>query len=384
MENNDLSLEKYCKAQKKYNILNLRNILEKYNNIQNKINVINVVGTNGKGSTTMYIAKQLIKQNKKVGIFISPTFFLQNERVQINNFPISDDEIWKIVNFFKYDLEKFKYKLTFFELWTLIAIKYFYDNKVDYAIIESGLGGKFDSTKVFQNQLAICLTSISKDHTNILGKTIREIINQKIGIRWNNKTPVFISPSNLKYNKLFKKYKNIKFSKTYDKGITNFQKDNIGNIISLFSYLKIPLNENIFQSTPLFGRFSIVKQNPYLILDGAHNFDAIDKLISCLKDQNIKDLLIFYASSYDKNYLKIIDKLSKNFGKKNIILTDFTYYRSWNPFKETQLDDFIKIKENKIIEKIKNNFNRNILITGSLYFISEIYNLLIKNNIIDK
>ncbi len=348
----------------------LKILLDKYNNFQNNIKVINVVGTNGKGSVSTYLAKQLKSHYNKVGLFVSPAFIQHNERIQINNNNISDQKIKHYLNFFAKDIKKIK--LNFFELWTLICMRYFYDEKVDIAIIEAGIGGKKDCTTLFQNQLLVALTSIGYDHVEILGNSISEIIDNKVNIR-KEENPIFLANSNRKYIKYFKKYDNIIFSSKYLNAIDLFQKDNIGLVIKIMKYLNLKINFSIFENSPLIGRFSIIKKNPYLILDGAHNELGINVLIKNIKKNKIKKPIIIFSSSKNKNYKKYLNNLNKKF---DLYITNFKHFKSWKIDKEM-------IKKYKSINNIKDfileNKDRNIIVCGSIYFISFVYEELLKN-----
>ncbi len=368
-------IEKYAVNKKKPN--ELTKLLQKYNNFHEHISVINVVGTNGKGSTSFYLSKQLQVHHAKVGLFISPAFLYHNERIQLNSKFISDDLLYHYLDFFKEDLIN-NFQLTFFEIWTLIAMKYFYDEKVNIAVIEAGIGGLQDSTKLFSKQLAICLTSISKDHIPLLGNTIKSIIDNKVGIRHDNGTPIFSANSNLKYKNFLCAYANIFFASKYLAAINLMQADNCGIVISILNYLNLKIDFKLFNNYPLLGRFTIVKNDPQIILDGAHNYDAIVKLTNIIKIQNIKNPIIVYASSDDKDYNKILKFLKYNFVE--LYISNFKYYRSWN-INKIMINNDNKIDNSQLSSFVLENKNRNIIFCGSIYFISEVYTDLILNKI---
>ncbi|AXK50746.1 glutamate ligase domain-containing protein [Spiroplasma alleghenense] len=353
-------IPKFQEASKK----NLREILEKHKNFQNQYPVINVVGTNGKGSTSYFTSQGLKPYYSKIGLFISPAFLYQNERIQINNECISDSNFKKILKKFEKDIND--NKLNFFEIYTLIAMWYFFENKVDIAVIEAGIGGVLDTTNLFENQIATVLTTVGLDHEEILGYNVKEIINQKIGIA--KKGFVVISPDNKKYFKLIK-YKLQKVdlplfqSKIYYEDKT-YQKNNKGLVLKLFEVLKLDFDLTIFNNQGLFGRLTVLNKSPKLIIDGAHNVKGIQALIKTSKIIS-KNFEVIFASSWKKNFHKEIKILRKNF--KNIYFAEFNEIENWNFEKKYQVIDWK--------EKIKNNIknNQDTLVCGSLYFVPIVY-----------
>ena len=154
-------------------------LLDEIGNPHNKLKLVHVAGTNGKGSTCSILTKILIDHGFKVGLYTSPHLKKFNERIQINNCQISDEYI---ATFFNENKDKInKIAATFFETTTSMAFYYFADQAVDFAVIETGLGGRLDSTNVIIPK--VCgITSISLDHTEILGDTIEKIAIEKAGI----------------------------------------------------------------------------------------------------------------------------------------------------------------------------------------------------------
>ena len=163
----------------KLGLENVKNFLLLLDNPQQKLNAIHVAGSNGKGSTASFIASILAECGYKVGLYTSPHFVRFNERIIIDGKQIPDSTVADFINHnWDYIL---KNKLTFFEVTTALAFKYFYDESVDYAVIETGLGGRLDATNVL-NPLAEVITSISLEHTNVLGNKIDGIAKEKAEI----------------------------------------------------------------------------------------------------------------------------------------------------------------------------------------------------------
>ncbi|QHX36315.1 folylpolyglutamate synthase/dihydrofolate synthase family protein [Spiroplasma sp. BIUS-1] len=340
---------------------NLQKLLNDIGNPQNNFKVINTVGTNGKGSTSNFIFNGLKTKFKNVGLFISPAFINQNERIQLNSEMISDEDLKRLLNENNEVIKK--YELTFFEIWTLLAILYFNEKKVEVAVIEAGIGGVKDSTNVFENQLAVCVTSLGLDHQEVLGNTIEQIAYQKLGIAKKG-VKIFISADNIKYKKIINKVNNN--YKVFAKKIPDkvyYQSFNKGLAKEVLNYLGIIYEE--FNTTPL-GRFSILKKEPLLILDGCHNYDGALKLSKQIK--KIKNLIIVFGSSEGKDQKSILEVFKKL--KKEIFITEFNHPKAWKI-------DHSKFADYKIIndwEKfLKDNQERNILVCGSLYFIPQVY-----------
>tara|TARA_Y100001980_G_C14545814_1_gene325578 strand:- start:1194 stop:2456 length:1263 start_codon:yes stop_codon:yes gene_type:complete len=163
-------------------------LLKFLDNPHEKFLTIHVAGTNGKGSTCAYIEKILIDSGYKVGMYTSPHLFSFNERIRVDGLPISDQEIVSFLdNTFK---EINKIGSTFFEVTTAMAFDYFSKKKVDIAVIETGLGGRLDATNVIRPVISV-ITSISMDHTEILGDSIEQIAKEKSGII-KEKIPLFV------------------------------------------------------------------------------------------------------------------------------------------------------------------------------------------------
>lgn len=314
---------------------------------------IHIVGTNGKGSTSKLINDALTSASKKVGMFTSPSILVQNERISVNNQLISDNEILTIANKY-YDLIM-KYQLNFFDIWFIIALEYFKDQEVEYAIIEAGIGGMHDTTNCLTNAI-VGLTNVSLDHTEILGNTVEEILADKLGVCTNAQicfTTEMLVDDQL-YNGKIRKIQDVYVDKLALLG--NHQKSNAMLAYEILKYLKIDekIIKDSFSKTVFLGRISRVDN---LILDGAHNESGIQALVAYLKTVE-EDFEIVIGVSKNRE-IEMFMKHLKTLNKK-------IYYTA---------DDFYAKVENKQFESIAlNELDKNKLYvyTGSLYFVSEV------------
>ena len=158
---------------------NIKKLLGYLGNPERKLDAIHIAGSNGKGSTASFISSILQEAGFKVGLYTSPHLIIFNERIRINREMISDDYILDFMN--SIDLYIDNNSPTFFELTTALAFKYFSEQEVDFAVIETGLGGRLDATNVL-NPMVSVITTISEEHTSILGTDLTSIAHEKGGI----------------------------------------------------------------------------------------------------------------------------------------------------------------------------------------------------------
>jgi len=163
----------------KLGLENINKILLECNNPHDEFKSIHLAGTNGKGSTASIIAKILQHSGQKVGLYTSPHLINFNERIRINGIPISNNDIISFTKTYRDFFEK--ESITFFEATTAMAFDYFRKNEIDIAIVETGLGGRLDSTNVL-SPIHTIITEIDFDHTHLLGETVEEITAEKCGI----------------------------------------------------------------------------------------------------------------------------------------------------------------------------------------------------------
>jgi len=297
-------------------------------NPHTKFKSIHIAGTNGKGSTAHMLASILQESGIKVGLYTSPHLKDFRERIKINGEMITQKQV---VNFVKENQVFFeKMELSFFEFTVAMAFDYFAKQKVDIAIIETGLGGRLDSTNIIHPELAI-ITNISLDHTNLLGDTIENIATEKAGII-KNKTPVIIGRRQKETISIFKntsKRKNAILiyaspKKDYASDLKGeYQKENINTVITAIKQLqkqKWEITEDNIKygllktvaNTKLLGRWQTLSKNPQTICDTAHNEDGIKEIAKQLRNLKHKQLHIVFGTVNDKNLDTILSYLPQD------------------------------------------------------------------------
>ena len=313
----------------KKDLYNISLICNHLDNPQNNFKSIHVGGTNGKGSCSHMMSSILQQSGYKVGLYTSPHLLDFRERIKINGKMITRDYVSNFIN------ENFEFfdssNLSFFEMTVGLAFHYFAKNKVDIAIIEVGMGGRLDSTNII-NPIISVITNISIDHTKFLGSNISEIAIEKAGIIKNN-TPVIIGETQKKIKSIFTDIASSKKSKIFFadkfkyrhfncdlKG--NYQKKNIKTVLKTIEILKNKFNisnndiynglNNVIINTGLKGRWQVLKSDPMIICDTAHNEAAIKEVVIQLKKLNCSNLHFIIGFSNDKN----IHEISKIFPKK--------------------------------------------------------------------
>lgn len=398
----------------KHTLDKIKMLLSEFDNPQDKIEVIHIAGTNGKGSTANMIAKTLSMKNK-VGLFTSPYMTKINEAISINSINISDEDFMNIIDRLKgpiEQLDKKGYHNSYFEVLTAIMYIYFYENNVDVAVVEVGLGGSLDSTNIIKNPLAAVITTISKDHIQILGNSLVEIAKNKAGIIKNN-SQVFLYPKEGEVRKVFydkaeetssqihtffkdeidikkigpdfnefsfRSYKNIR-----TKLIGNHQIYNAATALMVIDFFRDRFNlddEDIYKGmleakNP--GRLQLISNNPRILVDGSHNKEAIDALARSIKNYNYDKLLVGFSILEDKDYTYVIDKLTSI--ADEIVVTEirdnpraFELDKLYSLVK-SKLSNTISIKDNiESFEYTKNKAKENDLVVwcGSLYLIGDI------------
>tara|TARA_B100000315_G_C14552085_1_gene576345 strand:- start:103 stop:1188 length:1086 start_codon:yes stop_codon:yes gene_type:complete len=360
----------------------MRLLLKKLYNPEKKLKCIHVAGTNGKGSVCAMLNSILTNAGYKVGMYTSPHLKKFNERIRVNNKLITDKEIVE----YYLRVKKYVTNQTFFEITTVMAFLYFYDKKVDLVVLETGLGGRLDSTNVIKPLISI-ITNVGVEHTEYLGNKIEKIAHEKAGIIKEN-IPVVTAAEGIALATI-KKISNKRNSKLYfaNKKITEyeiglkgeFQKQNASIAIKGIEVLKNNYNLKIDKNNVKKGllnakwpgRFQFLNKNT--IIDSAHNPSGFKTLFKELKNIDYNKLILVVGFSDDKD----IETISKIIRADKVIITKSNNERAYNPstIKKYFNKKSIIIKNpKKALDYAKDIAENNdlILITGSIFLVGEL------------
>ena len=387
-------------------------MLSRLNHPERNIKAIHVGGTNGKGSTVAYLRTALVNNGYEVGTFTSPYIETFNERISLNGEPISNDAIVALVARVKPVSEAMEQETdlgvaTEFEIITTMMYLYFGEiHPVDFVIVEAGLGVKNDSTNVIQPILSV-LTSIGLDHTDILGHSYLDIAKDK-GAIIKPHTPVVYAVKNeeaLKYlrqlaidlnaptmeydrdilvvseaDEFTYRYKDYEMENIALKMLGEHQKENaalaITALIDLFErqIIDIDFNKMIqgIESVQWKGRIEKVSDSPLIIIDGAHNKESVDALVDTIgRYYGLDKVDILFSAIKGKPISTMLTAF--NTIANHFYVTGFEFPKALP--KQTLYDE-VEFKDKTLIDDyvdfIKNYQGEALLITGSLYFISEV------------
>lgn len=384
-------------------------LLEQIGNPQKELKCFHIAGSNGKGSTASFIASILMEAGYKVGLYTSPHFVMFNERIRINGKMINDEYIAKFVGELKNYVNE--HQPTFFEMTTALAFKYFSDQKVDYAVIETGLGGRLDATNVIHPIVSV-ITSISLEHTEHLGNTIDKIAAEKAGIvKPNTKVLIGKLPSEAK-NVIREIAEKLNCTFTEIENCTTKENDKLELSLGKkkFSIYKTPLQgehqllnaslavrtifeglrindclifsrgiRKVVENTGIEGRYEIYHVKPRVIFDSAHNLEGVQAFLQeFTKEMDLFDerILIFSAMK-DKSFQEMLKNLSPFFHK--ILLTHVNIDRGAEITNLLEASvqagiaaDPITDPSQYILRFCKNDAKKCLVVLGSMYLLGEI------------
>ena len=396
---------------------NIKKLLMLLGNPQNNNNFVHVAGTNGKGSVSTYLSNIFIADGKKTGLFISPYVVDFKERIQINGQYISENSLCLITREVKEAAEKLytidKTVITEFEFITAAAFLYFSKEKCDIVVLETGLGGRLDSTNVIKKPLASVITKIDFDHTAVLGDTIEKIAYEKAGIIKSNSIVIttdkqdkkaleVIKNTALSVNSEFvcvdsKDAKNI----TCTEFNTQFEYKNIKLIsempgmhqvenmsLAVQTALKLKIGELSIKSgilkTSFPARLEVISKSPLVLLDGAHNPNGAGVLADYLKSNKIspvavmgmmKDKDCFGVAKLIAPLCSAVFTVTVNSNQRAIPAKELANIAAEFCNRVTSFSDYDDAL--KKAEEISNILSVPILVCGSLYLASDIRPILL-------
>jgi len=358
----------------KFNLNRMEKLLSLLGNPHKKTRTVHIAGTKGKGSTATMLAKMLEANNYKVGLYTSPHVTHLHERIMVNSSMITEQEILNLVNRIYKPVEKLSKTedVTFFEIMTALAFMHFADVKTDISIIETGMGGRLDSTNLIKPEV-IGITNISIDHPHQLGNTIESIAKEKAGV-FKQGVPIVTIKQHPKAMTVLKNHANavkaplsvtgqdISFSYRFENSreYGPHNKICLTTPTSRFEHLRVPLhgkhqavncglalalldklkssgykidNEKAavgLNKVYLAGRMEMICDDPRIMIDGAHNEASIRALIHAI-GQNIPydSMVIIFGCNTDKDIKGML--LQLQYGADKVIFTRSSSIKAASP-----------------------------------------------------
>lgn len=416
-------MEQQKNSQPRVGLEKINHALAHLNFPQKQLKVIQVVGTNGKGSVCAYLTQLMLKHHYSVGTFTSPHIMKWNERIRYNNVPISDEDVIKYVRQLKelndYMARTEYGKLVFFELYTVLMVLYFKDCSLDICIIEAGIGGLNDCTNIFEKSDTI-ITTIDFDHIDKLGNSIESIAFQKAGIIKENGL-VWVGRVNETAQEVIQKQASQKQA-TYhcllNETITMIQSDLAGNQFEIYDnrytttligkhqidnaalailFFKSWCQKNnyswdeqaIYQAiemTQWMGRLEKVCNAPDIYLDGAHNVLGLSYLLETISNTfDMSQVIILYSGLLTKNQVEHYE-LFEQYEPILVYTTSFRHSKAitqqdWEEITNNGQQHSFYWLENwqSWLKEKRNQQDKTIVVTGSLYFVAQVREFLIDN-----
>lgn len=395
------------KLHPKNDLSYIRRILKQLNNPQDSVKTIHVTGTNGKGSTSYYLSNLLQKAGQKTGLFVSPYIYEFNERIQLNGKNISNNDLIKTANEIEMAIEILKkddpdFSLVTFEYEVALAFQFFAQENCDYAVIEVGIGGEHDKTNVIIPEVSV-ITTIGLDHEKIIGPTLKDIAKEKSGIIKSNRPVVLgnvpqdvleilLNKAQSENSKSFLLGRDFQIKIMPDvieyqdsKNIYNFALRplvgayDIGIAVQAIQLLQLDLDrkkiEEAINETRIPGRYDVIQTSPEIIVDGAHNLQAMENLLNLVRKKKKGQIYVLLGMMKDKD----LGPVTKLFKDEKVTLTRIDYPRA------ARLEDFPKeaqkefeYKENfeEAYTSLKNKLQADdmLLVTGSFYLVGAVLN----------
>ena len=358
---------------------------------QNTFGTVHAAGTNGKGSFVNYLSDILISQGRKTGMFTSPHLISHLDRIRIDGKWIPGETFMSYLNRY-YDLIT-EQNLSMFEIDVLIAFSWFRDEHVDIAVIECGLGGRYDSTNVLDQPELSVITTVGFDHMERLGDTLGKIAWQKAGIiRYDSRVLAGNIPDEAMAvieqeaeNHHARLYRPLDYLPGENNSIilsgetfeissdALYQRENAVLALTAATLLDIDITapevRKALKNSMWKGRFETVSTHPRVILDGAHNTHGVEALTKSLKTMK-RPLVCVFAALRDKRGTMMAEMLDAVCDR--LIVTEFDMYRADRA--QTYLVDGAQLVTDwkEAIARAKEYAGKDgtVIITGSLYFIS--------------
>ncbi|MFI3102295.1 bifunctional folylpolyglutamate synthase/dihydrofolate synthase [Streptococcus suis] len=386
----------------RYKMEKIEYALELLGNPQFAVPIIHVAGTNGKGSTIAFLRQLFQTHGLRVGSFVSPHMVSVHDRICIDSQPISDHDFQHYLQKV-YDLEQevaTRYEpFRYFEVMVLIMFLYFQDQQLDVALVEVGIGGLLDTTNVVSPALSV-ITSIGMDHQDLLGSTLGEIAEQKAGII-KESVPVVLGPLCPETTAICRQIALEKQAPVYQFGqeftykagqfsnadidlselvlglAGHHQEENAAVALQTFllymassqQAISPQLIQQALAQTSWPGRLELVAQEPKIYLDGAHNVPAIERLLEFIQEQE-EPVTILFSALRRKDFQEMLELLEEKLPHTALVLTSFAYDGALSE-ENRQGRDYVENYQ-QFIEDWQSSKQGILIVTGSLYFISEV------------
>ena len=403
-----------------------KRLLEYLGSPHEKLKCIHIAGTNGKGSTSAMVAEILKESGYKVGLYTSPFLEEFEERIQINSVNIPKEKLCSVIEKVSKAVDKVSKEglgdPTEFEIITAAMFLYYYEENIDIAVVEVGLGGRLDSTNILDPMLTV-ITSISYDHVGILGTTLKEIATEKAGIIKEG-VPLVLYPveeeareaivsvakmknceiNSVAYNdaEFIKIIEEEKMYQVVRKNNEEYKLALLGThqVINFSVVMKIVeslrklgytiSNENVknaLKNVVWKGRMEVVANKPYILLDGAHNLGGIEKLKESLhKYFNYSKLILIIGILGDKDVEHMLEKIIPSAEEIITVTPNSPRAMSATELKSKieritskKVSSFDRYEEAFGYAKDISNEDDMILICGSLYMIGDMRKIVVKN-----
>ncbi len=355
-----------------FDLERMRSLLKKLGNPHDHFKSVHIAGTKGKGSTCAMVANMLQANGLKVGLYTSPHLVDIRERICVNGEMISHADFARLVRLVEPIVMKAKPMPTFFDVLTAVAFKYFAESKIDIAVVETGLGGRLDSTNVLKPEVT-AVTSISKDHMQQLGHTLPKIAEEKAGI-FKTGVPAVTVSQDPEVERVLQRTaekvgapfditgKSIEFSYRFEatRMLGPHNRICLTTANSRFEHLAVPLmgeHQAIncglalavidklktrgfalsdakamegLNKTTMAGRMEVIAQNPRVLVDGAHNAASVDSLMKAVGQHIPYDsMVVIFGCCADKDVPGMLERITS--GADKVIFTNVDSIRTANP-----------------------------------------------------
>lgn len=365
---------------------NIQALLQHLGNPEKELQFIHVAGTNGKGSTCAFTASFLQQKGFRVGLFSSPHLVDFRERIRINGQCISKDTV---VTFCQ-QIVKTPIDSSFFEITLAMALLYFKQERCDYVVLETGMGGRLDATNVVRPLVSV-ITQIGYDHQAFLGETLPEIANEKAGIIKEG-VPVLCGEEREALKKVFQAKAQLYHAPIHfinssiddpNEQMPLYQRKNAALALKALSLLgfnpqefnAIDTWQHLFKTTGLLGRLTPSQKFANLWYDASHNADGLQTTLKALGNMGVKELTVVFGASNDKP----LEHLSE-YKIERWVFCEFTNARSYRGSTLVEAVEKLPLSEvhyaaevNEGIEKAlqMRKGTEGILVTGSFFLLSD-------------